>query len=95
MSKLVSNHKYRYFSHKECEYYPCHDFEPINCKFCWCPLYFFNCGGNFIILDNGIKDCSNCRIPHMESGHDYIVDFLNKHYFRKDKNELVKANNKT
>jgi len=22
------------------------------------------CGGDFVILDNGVKDCSNCNKPH-------------------------------
>ncbi len=69
--------KYKFFTNKECEYYPCHKFKHINCLFCFCPLYQYNnCGGNYIILDNGIKDCSNCEIPHLEDGYDYIVNFL-------------------
>jgi Zn-finger protein len=22
------------------------------------------CGGDFVILDNGVKDCTNCNRPH-------------------------------
>lgn len=77
--------KYKYFSHKDCEYYPCHDFEPINCKFCFCPLFQFDCGGEFTILENGIKDCSRCHIPHTKDGHDYVVNFLKERCL---KNEL-------
>lgn len=68
---------YRFFQNKECEYFPCHrvkNDENFNCLFCYCPLYFLEeCGGNHI--DNmGIKDCTNCLIPHSENGYDYIVD---------------------
>ncbi|MDF2520077.1 MAG: metal-binding protein [Clostridia bacterium] len=68
---------YRFFQNKECEYFPCHKVkndENFNCLFCYCPLYFLEeCGGNHI--DNmGIKDCTNCLIPHSENGYDYIVD---------------------
>ena len=72
--------KYKFFAHEECEYYPCHDFDRINCKFCFCPVYqYSDCGGDFTITDAGIKDCSQCRLPHSEKGHDYIVKFLEKH----------------
>jgi Zn-finger protein len=36
-------------------------------------LYFLEeCGGNNKLI-NGIKDCSNCMIPHGKIGYDYIV----------------------
>ncbi|MBS6207644.1 MAG: hypothetical protein KH939_06270 [Firmicutes bacterium] len=31
------------------------------------------CGGNFKYLDGGIKDCSDCLIPHSPKGYDYII----------------------
>lgn len=34
--------EYSYFSHKKCEFFPCHknaDSEDFNCLFCYCPLY--------------------------------------------------------
>lgn len=34
--------EYSYFSHKNCEFFPCHkgaDPENFNCLFCYCPLY--------------------------------------------------------
>ncbi|MDF2839597.1 MAG: metal-binding protein [Clostridia bacterium] len=69
--------KYKFFQHKECEYFPCHkinNIENFNCLFCYCPLYFLkDCGGN-CVANSGIKDCSNCLIPHGEKGYDYIVD---------------------
>lgn len=44
----------------------CHTPESINCILCYCPWYELgiNCGGDFVILENGVKDCSNCNIPH-------------------------------
>ncbi len=46
--------------------------------FCYCPLYAMGdkCGGNYTYTDNGIKDCSNCLIPHSENGYDYIISKL-------------------
>lgn len=64
---------YKYFQNKECEYFPCHKIDKINCLFCFCPLYNKDCGGNYIILEKGIKDCSNCLIPHGKDGYDYII----------------------
>lgn len=68
-------HSYRFFRNLDCEYFPCHrvkDEENFNCLFCYCPLYFLQeCGGNH--FDNkGIKDCTNCLIPHGPKGYDYI-----------------------
>lgn len=77
---------YKYFCNKKCEYYPCHSFERINCKFCFCPIFTYDCGGNYKLLENGIKDCSNCEIPHKENGHDYIVDFIEKQWRKNNDN---------
>ncbi len=67
---------YRFFSNKECQYFPCHkvnNLEEFNCLFCYCPLYFLeDCGGNNKMV-NGIKDCSNCLIPHGVNGYDHII----------------------
>ena len=33
---------FKFFQHKECEYFPCHktsNKENFNCLFCYCPLY--------------------------------------------------------
>lgn len=48
--------------------YKCHKTDGVlNCIFCYCPLYDdFDCGGNYIILNNGLKDCSACLKPHEE-----------------------------
>lgn len=71
-------HDYSYFSNRDCEYFPCHgkekDPEFFNCLFCYCPLYMLgeDCGGNFRFMENGIKDCSACMLPHAKGGYSYI-----------------------
>jgi Zn-finger protein len=68
---------FKKFQNKDCEFYPCHDTVDINCLFCFCPLYaFVDCGGDYTILDNGVKDCSKCLLPHTTNGYDYIVERL-------------------
>ena len=72
------NNSYRFFQNKECEWFPCHSTQSINCMFCFCPLYHLDCNGNYKTLENGIKDCSDCLIPHSPNGYDYIIDILKK-----------------
>lgn len=71
----MSNNSYRFYKNNACEYFPCHkteNTEEFNCMFCYCPLYFAeDCGGNSSCHE-GIKDCSNCMIPHLKGGYDYI-----------------------
>ena len=69
---------YKFFNHKDCEYFPCHKTnkpEEFNCLFCYCPLYALgkNCGGNYKYSDDGIKDCSKCMLPHNKKNYDYIM----------------------
>lgn len=72
----------RYFANISCEWFPCHagaDKEVFNCLFCFCPLYHVkNCGGAFIILANGVKDCSACLFPHRPENYDIILSRLGK-----------------
>ncbi|WP_430884794.1 cysteine-rich small domain-containing protein [Fusibacter sp. JL216-2] len=68
---------YKKFQHKNCEYFPCHkgvSEDVYNCLFCYCPLYMLKdaCGGNFKFT-HGIKDCSDCTIPHGENSYEYIM----------------------
>ena len=36
----MTENSYRFFSNRECQYYPCHEgIEEMNCLFCYCPLY--------------------------------------------------------
>ena len=67
-----------YFSHKNCEYFPCHkgaNPENFNCLFCYCPLYALGdkCGGNFRFTESGIKDCTECKLPHRRENFGYVT----------------------
>ena len=73
----LETENYKFFQHKDCEFFPCHDDvdeNEFNCLFCYCPLYCLgeDCRGNFVILDNGCKDCSNCNIPHQKDNYSYV-----------------------
>lgn len=75
--KVGDNDHYKYVQNFECPFFPCHegiDLDDFNCLFCYCPLYMLGeeCGGNFRIIDENIKDCSHCSIPHRISKRDYI-----------------------
>lgn len=68
---------FKFINHTKCEFFPCHktqDPEQFNCLFCFCPLYMLKdqCGGNFKYTQ-GIKDCSDCMIPHSKNGYEYIM----------------------
>ena len=76
--ETVKRKEYSFFSHKNCEYFPCHEMkegEEFNCIFCYCTLYALGkkCGGNFRITENGYKDCSKCTIPHKRENYDLIL----------------------
>ena len=69
---------YKFFQNRDCEYFPCHkcrDTEGFSCLFCYCPLYALGdgCGGNFRYTESGIKDCSDCLIPHRAENYDKIM----------------------
>lgn len=69
---------YKFFNHKDCEYFPCHKTtkpEEFNCLFCYCPLYALgsDCGGNFKYNSKNYKDCSDCLLPHNKKNYDYIM----------------------
>lgn len=74
---------YKFYQNKECEYFPCHkmDIEKFNCLFCYCPLYTLKeeCNGNFKYLDNGIKSCMECNIPHIKDvGYDFVMKRMDR-----------------
>ena len=74
----LKTENYKFNQHKPCEFFPCHkvsDESSFNCLFCYCPLYALgpNCGGNFTYLSSGIKDCTNCMIPHKKENYEYIT----------------------
>ena len=81
VSFIVKNN-HTFFENTECEYFPCHkaDNEEFNCLFCYCPLYALGdkCGGNFTYTETGIKDCSNCIIPHSANGYEHIMSKLSE-----------------
>lgn len=74
---------FKFFRNAECHYFPCHtveDNETFNCKFCYCPLYFFNdCGGNPTMAGK-VKDCSHCLKPHLPGAHEYVNLRLKKYF---------------
>ena len=37
-------------------------------------------GGNYVYLENGIKDCSNCLVPHKKGNYDYIMTKLMEYH---------------
>lgn len=78
MSNTSGTNSYRFFSNTDCRYFPCHQGvgERFNCLFCYCPLYALGeqCGGNYVYLENGVKSCINCGIPHTEKGYEYIME---------------------
>ncbi len=72
---------YDFVQNRDCEYFPCHegaDPERFNCLFCFCPLYALGdrCGGNFVYLENGVKDCSHCCVPHCRENYGRICEKL-------------------
>ncbi len=74
---------YKFFNNKECEYFPCHKVannDEFNCLFCYCPLYLKDeCVGNPKYTVNGIKDCSQCLVPHQPQNYELIIQaFYNK-----------------
>ncbi|NLG02688.1 MAG: metal-binding protein [Clostridia bacterium] len=71
----------KFFSNKECEYYPCHEgIEEVNCLFCYCPLYRFEeCLGNPSYIERDgkrIKCCTECTFPHKAEHYDQIMEYL-------------------
>ena len=73
---------FNFFSNNACKYYPCHnnpDKADFNCIFCYCPLYALGdkCSGNFKYNKN-VKDCTDCRFPHLPENYDVIVSILKK-----------------
>ncbi|MDO4834136.1 MAG: cysteine-rich small domain-containing protein [Bacillota bacterium] len=78
-NKKPETENFKFMCNRECEYFPCHevdDPDEFNCLFCYCPLYTLGheCGGNFVYTEKGIKDCSNCMIPHSRGAYDHIMD---------------------
>lgn len=67
-----------FFQNTACQYFPCHkteNKENFNCLFCYCPLYALGkeCGGNFTYTDSGVKDCSQCLVPHRRENYEKVL----------------------
>ncbi len=74
---------YSFFQNKDCEYFPCHEGiadEDFNCLFCYCPLYFTDCEGDYKIVDGKIKDCSDCIFPHDKKNYGKMIAILKERY---------------
>ena len=74
---------FAFYTNKECEYYPCHpvpEGTEFNCLFCYCPRYMLGrkCGGNFTDVESGVKDCSECLVPHRRENYGFIADSFQK-----------------
>ena len=74
----MKTENYKFFQNKKCEFFPCHKVaneDEFNRLFSFCPLYMLKdkCGGNFK-YSNGIKDCSDCIIPHSKNGYEFIMN---------------------
>ena len=77
----MKNNDHTYFANRDCKYFPCHTVgkaHDFNCLFCYCPLYSLgrSCGGKFTYTQSGVKDCSNCLLPHSLDGYAYITKKL-------------------
>ena len=78
LNKKPEECAYSFVQNRECEFFPCHGTEhpeDFNCLFCYCPLYALGsaCGGNFKWMENGVKDCSGCLVPHGRKSYAYIA----------------------
>ena len=73
----------RFFEHRECDYYPCHQgIEELNCLFCYCPMYHLDrCPGEpkYKVRDGKtIKVCTGCTFPHRAENYDRIMEMIRK-----------------
>lgn len=84
--KSEYEYSHRFFQNKSCEFFPCHSDIPekeFSCLMCYCPLYLVpDCigvqEGKGIYLSNGVKDCSDCSIPHDRKNYDLMMSELGK-----------------
>ena len=75
---MKETHRYQYFQHRACEFFPCHpgaEEDNFNCLFCYCPLYALGrrCGGDFAYTPDGIKDCTGCTFPHRRENYGAVI----------------------
>lgn len=87
------DNSFRYYKNLDCKYFPCHKVESsevFNCMFCYCPLYFLKECGGYYKISSGIKDCTDCIIPHKYSGYDYINKKIVEENAKKRNNDINK-----
>ncbi|WP_461208977.1 cysteine-rich small domain-containing protein [Desulfocurvus sp. DL9XJH121] len=79
-----------FFRNAECRYFPCHAVEDdsrFNCLFCFCPLYWLeNCGGK-PRWTHGVKDCTNCTLPHDPGGYEHVLARLKEEFARRKRTD--------
>lgn len=77
---MARREDFNFFQNKSCRYFPCHDTTPkeeFNCLFCYCPLFAYaDCGGSYITLEDGTKDCSRCTRNHDKDSWRFIIGRL-------------------
>lgn len=78
-NNMPETENFKFMCNRDCEYFPCHKVDnpdEFNCLFCYCPLYALGheCGGNFVYTEDGIKDCSNCMIPHSKGAYEHVMN---------------------
>lgn len=84
----------KYFFNSNCQYFPCHKGltkDDCNCLFCYCPLYNTECEGEYKLLKNGIKDCTNCTWVHKKENYQKIMKKLIQ--INKDKEKVWNLKN--
>lgn len=74
----MSEKRYAFFQHRDCEFFPCHKGVPeadFNCLFCYCPLYALGekCGGACVYLPSGVKSCEHCAFPHRRENYAAVL----------------------
>lgn len=79
--KEFETENFKFVQNRDCEYFPCHEVknpDEFNCLFCYCPLYALgrDCGGGFEYTEKGIKNCTNCLVPHKKENYDRIIEKL-------------------
>lgn len=82
---IVDTENFKFFQHTGCEFFPCHDNIPVedfNCMFCYCPLSFLQCHGDYNIIESpkGVfrKDCEPCTLTHERQGWEVVQKCLVK-----------------
>ena len=80
-----------------CEFSPCHEgmkSEDINCLMCFCPAFVStDCPGVTAglgkYLDNGVKDCSGCNLPHRAENYKLFSEWNHRDYVDPTTRHLV------